>query len=150
MEEIKTYVEKIISSADENKIKEMAEYIECLLEKIDKDEEEEMERWLYEISEGTVLNERRAGELIAGMRPFGKKWELGDTENVRNSMGPEYADIRPVDFWIVMNSAYNDYNDLFKEDASLYARFSKDFIKDEDAVEDKVYYYYSMIPKKGE
>ena len=150
MEEINKYVENILSSADENKFKEMGEYIECLLEKIDDEYVEDMERWLYEISEGRVLNERRAAELIEGMKPFGKKWELADTENVRNSMGPEYADIRPVDFWIVMNSAYNDFNDLFKEDTGLYARYSKDFIKDEDAVEDKIYYYYSMIPKKGE
>ena len=150
MEEINKYVENILSSADENKFKEMGEYIECLLEKIDDEYVEDMERWLYEISEGRVLNERRAAELIEGMKPFGKKWELADTENVRNSMGAEYADIRPVDFWIVMNSAYNDYNDLFKEDTGLYARYSKDFIKDEDAVEDKIYYYYSMIPKKGE
>ena len=47
-----------------------------------------------------------------------------------------------------MNSAYNDYNDIFKEDVGLYSRFSKDFIMDEDAVEDKVYYYFTMIPKE--
>ena len=150
VEEIKNYIEKIITSADEKKFKEMTEYVECLLEKIDRNDVEEMERWLYEISEGKILNEQRAGELISAMKPFGKKWELADTEGVRNSMGAEYADIRPVDFWIVMNSAYNDYNDLFKEDVSLYARYAKDFIKDEDAVEDKIYYYYSMIPKKGD
>jgi hypothetical protein len=38
--------------------------------------------------------------------------------------------------------------DIFKEDVGLYARFSKDFIMDEDAVEDKVYYYFTMIPKE--
>jgi hypothetical protein len=46
-----------------------------------------------------------------------------------------------------MNSAYNDYNDIFKDNIEMYARYSKDFIQDEDAVEDKVYYYFSMIPK---
>jgi hypothetical protein len=46
-----------------------------------------------------------------------------------------------------MNSAYNDYNDLFKDNIEYYAKFSKDFIKDEDAKEDKVYYYFSMIPR---
>lgn len=38
--------------------------------------------------------------------------------------------------------------DIFKEDVGLYSRFSKDFIMDEDAVEDKVYYYFTMIPKE--
>lgn len=48
---------------------------------------------------------------------------------------------------IVMNSAWNDYNDLFKDNVEWYAKFAYDFIKDEDAVEDKVYYYFTMIPK---
>lgn len=47
-----------------------------------------------------------------------------------------------------MNSAYNDYNDIFNDTVDYYARFSKDFIKDPDAVEDKVYYYFTMIPKE--
>jgi hypothetical protein len=46
-----------------------------------------------------------------------------------------------------MNSAWNDYNDLFKDNIEYYARYSYDFIKDEDAVDDKVYYYFTMLPK---
>lgn len=46
-----------------------------------------------------------------------------------------------------MNSAFNDYNDIFKDNVELYAKFSRDFIKDEDAVDEKVYYYFTMLPK---
>ena len=95
--------------------------------------------------EGRVLNEERAKKLITEMKPYGMKWTLEETEGVRNQYG--YNDIRPVDFWIVMNSAYNDYNDLFSDNIDYYARFSRDFIKDEDAKDDKVYYYFSMIPR---
>ena len=144
----KEYVHKIITSADEKRFSEFAEYVDCLIKKIDKKDEEEMERWLYEISEGKVLNENKAHELIKNMKPYGEKWSLADTEGVRTSYGEAYSDIRPVDFWIVMNSAYNDYNDLFNDNIEYYAKFSKDFIKDTDAVEDKIYYYFSMIPKK--
>lgn len=146
--EIKEYITNILTSTDEKKRSEFAEYVDCLIKKIDKNETEEMTRWLYEISEGKKLNEKRAEELINNMKPYGQKWTLSDTEGVRISMGEEYADIRPVDFWIVMNSAYNDYHDVFNDTVEYYAKFSKDFIKDEDAVEDKVYYYFSMIPKK--
>jgi hypothetical protein len=38
--------------------------------------------------------------------------------------------------------------DILKEDVGLYSRFSKDFIMDENAVEDKVYYYFTMISKE--
>ena len=34
-----------------------------------------------------------------------------------------------------------------KDNVEYYAKFSKDFICDEDAKEDKVYYYFSMIPR---
>ena len=141
-----TYINKILTSEDLSKKEEFIKYVECLIEKTDDTKKEEMERWLYEISEGKVLNEKRASELIAAMKPHGQKWTLEETEGVRKQY--EYETIRPVDFWIVMNSAYNDYEDIFKDNVEYYARFSKDFIQDEDAVDDKVYYYFSMIPKK--
>ena len=140
----KEYLRKILSSGDKTEatIDLICEMMEDLKEKDIK----EYKREIYELSEGKVLNEEKAGHLIAEMKPYGKKWELNETEEVRNSYG--YADIRPVDFWIVMNSAFNDYNDLFKDNVEWYAKFARDFIKDEDAVEDKVYYYYTMIPKE--
>ena len=49
-----------------------------------------------------------------------------------------------------MNSAINDYEDLFKDNIEWYAKFSKDFIDDEDAIDEKVYVYFMKIPKKGE
>lgn len=48
-----------------------------------------------------------------------------------------------------MNSAYNDFHNLFDEDISKYVEYTKSFIKDEDAVEDKVYKYFTKIAKKN-
>jgi hypothetical protein len=144
--ESKKYIEKIIFSDDENKKHEMTDYIYCLIKKLSSEEEiDEAKRKLYEMSEGKILNEEKAEHLISNMKPFGKKWELADTEQVRMNCG--FDNIRPVDFWIVMNSAFNDYNDLFRDDVNLYAKYSRDFICDEDAVNDKVYYYFTMIPR---
>lgn len=58
-----------------------------------------------------------------------------------------FMDIRDIDFWVVMNSAYNDYRDIFKENIEVYAKWSYAFIKDEDADEDKVFKYFTTIPK---
>lgn len=143
--EIKKYITKILSSNNENKKEEMMEFLCDVFDDLDKDDYEEVERRFYEISEGKVLNEEKAKKLIETMKPYGMKWPMADTENVRITYG--YENIRPVDFWVTMNSAYNDYNDIFKDNVELYAKFSKDFIMDEDAVEDKVYYYFTMIPK---
>ena len=74
MENNKEYIKKILASGDDHKHHEILEYIECLLKKIEDEEEKEcMERWLYEISEGRVLNEMKADKLISKMKPFGKK-----------------------------------------------------------------------------
>lgn len=142
--EIKKYIKKIISSDDEKKKDELTHWMCAILEHMDNDLED-VERDLYEISEGRVLNEDKAKYIIERMKPSGMKWTLEETENVRKQY--EYENVRPIDFWIVMNSAYNDYEDLFKDNIDYYAKFSKDFICDEDAHEDKIYYYFSMIPK---
>lgn len=143
--EIKKYVSKIMSSDNNDKKDELINFISHIIEHSNAIDKEEIERKLYEMSEGKVLNEEKAKGLIEDMKPYGMKWTLEDTEGVRKQYG--YENIRPVDFWIVMNSAYNDYNDLFNDNVEYYAKFSKDFICDEDAKEDKVYYYFSMIPR---
>lgn len=138
------YIQKILT--DDTKNEQMINLICEMMEDLKERDEKEYKRRIYEVSEGRVLNEDKARYLIEKMRPFGKKWELNETEDVRNAYG--YNDLRPVDFWITMNSAFNDYNDLFKDNVEWYAKFSRDFIKDEDAVDDKVYYYFSMIPRE--
>lgn len=138
------YIQKILT--DDTKNEQMINLICEMMEDLKERDKKEYKRKIYEVSEGRVLNEDKARYLIEKMRPFGKKWELNETEDVRNAYG--YNDLRPVDFWITMNSAFNDYNDLFKDNVEWYAKFSRDFIKDEDAVDDKVYYYFSMIPRE--
>lgn len=142
--EIKMYIDKILASDNNEKKEELSDWFCEILHHMDKDLDE-VENKLYEISEGKILNEEKAEKLIKKMTPYGMKWTLQETEGVKNQFG--FGDIRPVDFWIVMNSAFNDYNDLFKDNIEWYAKYSKDFILDEDAKEDKVYYYFTMIPR---
>lgn len=142
--EIDNYIRKIMASDDENKKEQFIHWLCEVMDEANVDKEA-IEIALYELTEGRVLNEERARHLIENMKPFGMKWTLEETEGVRKQYG--YDDIRSIDFWIVMNSAYNDYNDLFNDNIEYYAKFTRDFIKDEDAKEDKVYYYFSMIPR---
>ena len=116
------------------------------LEECDEEKYEELEMCLYEGAYGKVLTEEKAKHIIIAMRPFGMKWTMEQTKDVQK----QYAimDIKDVDFWIVMNSAYNDYHDLFEENLDMYVKYAKHFIKDEDAKEGKVYTYFTRIPKK--
>jgi len=143
--EIRHYVDKIMASDNQEKKDALLDMISSIIDCWEEEDKKELENQLYEIAEGKVLNEEKAESLIKAMKPSGMKWTLGDTNGVKAQYG--YDDIRPVDFWIVMNSAYNDYYDLFKDNVEYYARYAHGFIKDEDAVDDKVYYYFTMIPK---
>lgn len=151
----KQYIDKIMMSKDLSKYKKMG----CLLKDAidyfkdnDKEEYEEMETKLYEIAEGKILNEEKAKCIIDKMKPYGMHWTLEQTEAVRKSNG--LSSIRPVDFWIVMNSEYNDNSKTIgkyipaDKQVAFYTELSKDFILDEDADEDKVYKYFTEIPKK--
>lgn len=144
--EYKTYINKIISSGNNEKIDALSDYMNYIVDMVGDREKEKVEEKLYEIAEGKILNEEKAKEIIECMKPYGMKWTLADTEGVRNNYG--LSNIRPIDFWIVMNSAYNDYQDLFQDNVEWYVKFTKDFIMDEDAIEDKVYCYFMKIPKK--
>ena len=143
--EIRHYVDKIMASDNQGKKDELIDMISSIIDCWEDEDKKELENQLYEIAEGKILNEEKAKSLISAMRPNGMKWSLDETNSVKAQYG--YDDIRPVDFWIVMNSAYNDYYDLFKDNVEYYARYAHSFIKDEDAVDDKVYYYFTMIPK---
>jgi hypothetical protein len=47
----------------------------------------------------------------------------------------------------VINSAYNDFRDLFGDDIEKYIKYTMNFIQDEDAKPDKVFIYYTEIPQ---
>jgi len=78
------------------------------------------------------------------MKPYGEKWTIKETENMQRQRGLNF---REPDFYVVINSAYNDYNDLFGDDIEKYVRFTNDFINDEDGKKDKVYLYFTIIPE---
>lgn len=141
--ENKEYIMKFLSLTEDKKKEEAAAVICEMLDSMEEEDKEWYDQKIYETVEGKVLTEARARTLINNMTPMGMKWELSETETLRNDQS-----IRPVDFWIVMNSAYNDYHDLFAENIDYYVKYTNSFIKDEDAVDDKVYYYFTMIPKK--
>ncbi len=141
--ENKEYIMKFLSLTEDKKKEEAAAVICEMLDSMEEEDKEWYDQKIYETVEGKVLTEARARTLINNMTPMGMKWELSETETLRNDQS-----IRPVDFWIVMNSAYNDYHDLFTENLDYYVKYTNNFIKDEDAVDDKVYYYFTMIPKK--
>ena len=72
------------------------------------------------------------------------KWSIQETSDIQRQRG--INDIPDPAFFTVINSAYNDYNNLFGENIEDYIKFTLDFIDDEDAKQDKVFLYFTQIP----
>lgn len=143
-------IEEIIQTiVDNGKIEDMntlSDILEDVLEEIEKYDKECYDKYvmeLYKMAYGNVLNRQMAEEIVSKMRPYGKRWSIEETQQIQNQYG--LNNIRSVDFFIVMNSSFNDFRNIFEDDIEKYIKFSVDFIQDEDAKPDKIFLYYTTI-----
>ena len=136
------------------KTKKSVEDIDCLTDllgmMLDKAKEEHpkfyehIENQLYEMIYGKTLTREKAEKAIMSMRPYRMHWSEEEVEEV---LREHNMDLPIIDAWVVMNMAYNDFHEMFKEDLEMYLEYTKLFIKDEDAKPGKVYTYITEIPE---
>ena len=141
--DIEEYIERIVDNGKIEDMQELSEMLEDTMEIIkDYDQEcyKDFEMKLYKMAYGSHLNKSMAQDIVNKMRPYGMRWNIEETESMQRQRGLE--DIPKADFFVVINSAYNDYKDIFGEDLEGYIRFTIDFIKDEDAIDGKVFKYF--------
>lgn len=146
--EIEDIVQRIIDNGNIEDMHKLSDILEDTMETIQKYDEDCYKKYqmkLYKMAYGNVLSRDMAEEIVSKMKPYGMKWNIEETANLQRQYG--INDINPIDFFVVINSAFNDYNDIFNENIELYVRFTNDFIKDEDAKKDKVFTYFTTIPK---
>ena len=105
---------------------------------------EHIESKLYEMLYGKNLTFEKAEKAIMKMKPYRMHWSKEEVENV---LSDHNLDLPVIDAWVVMNMAYNDFHEMFKEDLEMYLEYTKLFIKDEDAKPGKVYTYITEIPE---
>lgn len=145
--DIEEIIQVIVDNGRVEDMHELSDILEETIEHIEKCYPEKFKEYqikLYEMAYGCVLNEKMAKEIVSKMQPYGEQWSIKETSKIQNDYGLNF---REPDFYVVLNSAFNDYNDLFRDNIEMYVRFANDFINDEDAKEDKVYIYYTQIPK---
>jgi hypothetical protein len=141
-------INKIVEKEDTKDMEALSDILEdllCELKENDHDKYKYYKMKLYEMAYGKVLNEEMAVKIVHNMKPYGCKWDLETTNEVKANYG--LSNIRDIDFFVVMNSAYNDYKDIFDEDLDMYVKYSKDFILDEDANDYKVFIYMTKVAK---
>lgn len=143
-------IEEIIQAiVDNGRVEDMETLSDILedtmleIEKYDKECYDKYVMELYKMAYGNVLNKEMAEEIVSKMRPYGKRWSIEETKKLQEQYGID--NVRNSDFFVVMNSAYNDYRDLLDDNTEKYVKFTMDFIQDEDARPDKVFIYYTQI-----
>lgn len=145
---IKEYLAKIIEKGKQEDMNELSDMLNDSIHKVKECDPEWYNKKcmkLYTMANGYVLTEDMAKDIIMDMQPYHMHWSLEDTRQVQSQF--DMNSIRDIDFWIVMNSAYNDFRDLFDDNIELYAKYTKSFIIDKDAKDGKVFTYFTSIPK---
>ena len=148
MHEIKEYKRKIV---DDGNIEEMYELSDIfdevthVVKQFDENLYNKYKMELYRMAYGDVLNEEMSKEIVSNMRPYGQKFSIEQSREIQDRFGMN--NIRDWDFFVVLNSAFNDYRDLFNDNVEMYAVFTRDFIEDEDAKQGKVFRYFTTIPR---
>ena len=146
MNHIREDIIKIVDDGDRMEMEELSDMLQEVIEIVFNYNEEkgkEYELKLYRMAWGDVLSKQMAEEIISKMQPYHMRWSLEETRNIQNDY--DLDNIRDIDFWVVMNSAYNDYRDLFNDNIEMYVKYSRDFILDEDAKNNKVFKYFTTI-----
>ena len=145
---VRDLINKIVDSEDKSKMYEMQDVFEDLLCNLKEHHSKIYHKYkmcLYKIAYGENLNEEMAKDIVADMQPYGEHWSMQQTSDVLKSHN---LNVNDIDFYVVMNRAYNDYHELFEENIEYYVKYSKLFIEDEDAKKGKVFLYFTTIPKE--
>jgi len=146
--DIEEYIEKIIENGKLEDMQSLSEMLEDTMDIVkyhDEGHYDTLKMKLYKMAYGTIITREMAEEIVHKMKPYGLKWDYEETKHLQEQYGVD--DIRSADFFLVMNSAYNDYNNIFGDNVENYIKYTVDFIHDEDAKSDKVFLYYTTIPQ---
>lgn len=141
--DIEEIIQVIVDNGRIEDMRTLSDMLEDTLEELQNYDKECYDKYmmeLYKMAYGNTLNKQMAEEIVANMRPYGQRWNMQETQEIQERYGVD--NIRAVDFYVVMNSAFNDYRNLFDDNTDMYVKFTMDFINDEDAKEGKVFKYF--------
>lgn len=146
--DIEEIIQKIVDNGKVEDMETLSDILEDTMEEIEKYDKDCFDKYvmeLYKMAYGNTLNKQMAEQIVHKMKPYGEKWNIQETQRMQEQYG--INNVRNTDFYVVINSAYNDYKSLFEDDIEKYIRFTMRFIQDEDAKPDKVFTYFTTIPQ---
>lgn len=145
---IREYLDKIGETKEVEKMERLGDMLEELIYGLKDSHKEEYEEYndeLYELAYGKKINKEAATKWVNDMKPIGEHWNIEQTTSAKDSLG---YNLDNIDFYVVANMMYNDYNDLVKDNEEMALKLAYDWLNDEDAKDDKLYCYWKHIIKK--
>ena len=99
----------------------------------------------YKLNFGETLNKDIAKEWVDSMKPNGERWTIDEAAGYK----PSSLNVNNATWYAVLNMMYNDYYDIFKEDADKYIKLSYQWLNDIDAPsgDKKTFLYYTKVIK---
>lgn len=145
---IRSYIDKVVANGKPEEMEKLSDMLTEIIYSMKEHHHDKYEHYkmcLYKLAYGNILNEDISYKIVKSMKPLGEHWDIDSIRQVKSSMGLTYND---YDLYTVMNSLANDYGEIIdKEDVTTYVKMAKAFIEDEDATKDKVFVYFTTIPK---
>lgn len=148
MHEVKEMIQKIADEGNRDEMEELSDILDeaiCVIKNYDEALYEDYKMQLYRMAYGNTFTQEMAEKIVSKMRPYKERWTLDETREFQYQYGLNNID--ELDFYVVMNSAYNDFRDLFGDNIEMYVRYTENFINDEDARDGKVFLYFTTIVK---
>lgn len=150
MHDIKKMIQKIVDGGSIEEMHELSDILQDVMEIVqnyDPERYKKYEMCLYKMAYGNNFTPDMAREIVSKMQPYGEHWSLDQTGQIQDEYGLQH--LNPVDFYIVINSGYNDYRELFRDNMDMYVAFTRLFMEDEDAKKDKTFIYFTKVVANG-
>lgn len=108
---------------------------------------------IYVEKYGKHINHELADTLVEEMavtdgssRETGQKWTLQETKDVGSKLGVNFEEIKPCEWYLVMNMMYSDHYRTGKKhgfiDPTFYGELALDWFHDVDGNDDKTFKYF--------
>ena len=148
MHNVKKMIEKIVDDGSVEEMHELSNVLQDTLKIVqdyDPEKYKDYEMYLYKMAYGNNFTPDMAQEIVSSMQPYGEHWNIEQARQIEEEYGMQQ--LNPIDFYIVINSAYNDYRELFRDDIDMYVKFTQLFMEDEDGKKDKTFIYFTKVVK---
>lgn len=144
---IKKYIRMIVDNGKSEDMEELSDMLEEIIYYIKENDKPKYDKYkikLMGMAYEYKFNEELAKHIVDNM----SNGEIWDIDTIKSVMKNYNVNEDYCEFYIVMNSLASDYGQIISiDDVETYIKMAQAFIHDSDAKDNKVWWYFTNIPK---